>query len=67
MIATQTIGILDVIPTVDAVVEMNWETVTYEDVIYNCFNARTRLLQAQNVIAYYQKGYDKTPWFYAFG
>ena len=67
MIATQTLGIADVIPTVDAIVDSGWETVTYQDVLYDCFNARARLSKAQNVIAYYQKGYDKTPWFYAFG
>lgn len=67
MIATQTIGILDLIPTIDAIVDMDWETVAYEDVLYNCFNAKTRLMQAPNVIVYYQKGYNKTPWFYAFG
>lgn len=66
MIATQIIGIEDVIPTVNAIVDSGWKCEAWEDVLYNSFKAQEKLSKATNVIAYYQQGCDKTPWFFAF-
>lgn len=66
MIAAQTIGILDVIPTVNAIVDSGWEVANYGEVICDMYDAKKKLSQATNVIVYYQKGYDNTPWFFAF-
>lgn len=65
MIAVQTIGILEVIPTVDAIIDSGWEIYTWGDALYNDYHAQDKLAKAANVIMYYQKGYPKTPWFFA--
>lgn len=66
MIAVETIGILDVIPTVDAIIDSGWEVYTWDNVLYNDYHAQDKLAKATNVIVYYQKDYPKTPWAFSF-